>query len=141
MRIFLIPGGGFIIGISLTSLSMLYYPLGLFSLNEIPIHRIFKKQTYKEMTATRIIGAILGGIVFSILTVGIMFNVLIIPGAYFMLGTGLSGGLIFLIVFIVLYLRNRENTFLRTMMIRSVLIVAISGFFISLPTLTLVKFF
>jgi hypothetical protein len=141
MRIFLIPGGGFIIGISLSTLAILYYPLGIFSLNAIPIHKVFKKQTYKELTATRIIGTVLGGIVFSILIVGIMFRMLIIPGDYFMLGTGLSAGLIFLIVFLILYLKKRENQFLRTMMIRTIIILAISGFLISIPTLNFVKFF
>jgi len=57
----LIPGGSFLLVLSLFILSCLYYPLGFALLNQIAFTKILKKDSYKGLTAFKIIGSIGAG--------------------------------------------------------------------------------
>jgi len=141
MKLFNVTGGDSVLGISLTTLALLYYPIGFFYFNSIPIGKIFKKKAYKGLTVLRGIGSFGGGLIFSILCIGILFKLLQLPGAKFMLSTGSALGLLFLIIILIKYLMNKESAFLKSMAIRATLIVGLAFILFVTPGLTLVKLF
>lgn len=141
MKLALISGGDELLGISLTSLAVLYYPLGIFYFNDIPIGKIFNRDAYKAIKFSRRIGTVGGGIIFSILTVGMLFKFLQLPGAGEIQSIGLTGGGLFLILVLIKYLGNRENVFYKNMVVRTLVIIGISGVLVATPGLTLVKVF
>ena len=141
MKLLLISGGAIVLGISLTVLATIYYPIGFFYFNSIPFGKIFKKESYKEMTFMRGLGTFGGGLIFSILTIGMLFKLLQLPGAGVMLTIGLTAGTLFFVVTLVKYFINRDSSFHKNMIIRSVIIVGLSGILVVTPGLTLVKVF
>ena len=141
MKLLLIPGGSVILGISLTVLACLYYPAGIFYFNNIHLTGIFKKKSYKELSFLRVTGAVAGGLIFSILCVGMLFKLLQLPGSRPMLIAGLCAGCLFLLIILIRFLINRGNTFYRDMVVRSLLILSLSGILYSVSGLTLVKIF
>ncbi len=141
MKLLLLSEGSTVLGISLSVLAILYYPLGFFYFNGIPIHKIFKKKSYEGMTVFSGIGTFGGGLIFCILSIGILFKLLQLPGARVMLIAGLLPGILFLAVSLFLYFKNRESSFLKSMVIRTIVILAVSGILYATPGLTLVKVF
>jgi hypothetical protein len=141
MKVLLISGGAMVIGVSLTVLAVIYYPYGFLYFNSIPINKAFKKESYKGMTFLRGFGTFGGGLIFSILSVGTLFKLLQLPGAAVMLSIGLTAGTLFLVATFVKYLMNRDRSFLRKMLIRTIIIIGVSGTLVATPGLTLVKIF
>lgn len=119
------PGGDVLIGLGLSLLAMVYYPLGFFVFNSIRLRKILKRESYKGITFWRGFGAVATGIAFSILIMGIVFKLLLFPGASVMLGVGLVTTGISLIVTFIKYISNKESTFYKRMLIRATII----GFF------------
>ena len=89
----------------------------------------------------RVTGAVAGGLIFSILCVGMLFKLLQLPGSRPMLIAGLCAGCLFLLIILIRFLINRGNTFYRDMVVRSLLILSLSGILYSVSGLTLVKIF
>jgi len=87
------------------------------------------------------LGTFGGGLIFSILTIGMLFKLLQLPGAGVMLTIGLTAGTLFFVVTLVKYFINRDSSFHKNMIIRSVIIVGLSGILVVTPGLTLVKVF
>ncbi|MEP4534727.1 MAG: hypothetical protein ABJ004_16670 [Cyclobacteriaceae bacterium] len=141
MKLLLIPGGAIVLGISLTVLATIYYPIGFFYFNSIPKGKIFKKESYAGLTFTRGLGTFGGGLIFSILAIGSLFKLLQLPGAAAMLTIGLTAGSLFFIVTLIKYFMNRVSSFHRNMLVRTILIVGLSGILVATPSLTLVKIF
>ncbi len=143
MKFFLVPGGTEIMVISLIVLACMYYPVGFFYFNSIGISKIFKRESYSGLSVFQGMGAFVGGLIFSILLVGILFKLIQLPGSRPMLITGLvAGGPFLLIIIIVKYFfSTRESSFYRNMIIRSIVIVGISGILYVTPGLVLVKIF
>lgn len=141
MKILLIQGGSAVVGISLTFLACIYYPLGIFYFNAIPPNKIFKKESYDKLTAFRGIGTFGGGLIFSILLVAILFKLLQLPGSRVMFIVGLGAGALFMVIVLFNFLRNRDSHFLKVMVIRTMIILGISGIVNATPGLMLVKVF
>ncbi len=72
LMLLLISGGSILLSISLSILACIYNPLGMFYFNKIPIRRMFKKEYYEGISVLRLVGAAAGGIVLSILSVGML---------------------------------------------------------------------
>ena len=141
MKALLIAGGDTVLGVSLTVLAIIYYPIGFFFFNSIPSGKIFKKESYAGLTFTRGLGTFGGGLIFSILTIGCLFKLLQLPGAAAMLTIGLTAGMLFLIVSSIKYLVNRDSSLLRNMLLRTIIIISVSGILAVTPSLSLVKVF
>jgi len=141
MKLLLISGGAIVLGISLTVLATIYYPIGFFFFNSIPIGKIFKKKSYTGLTFMRGLGTFGGGLIFSILIIGGLFKLLQLPGAGAMLTIGLTAGTLFFIVTLVKYFMNRGSSFLRSMVVRTIIIIGLSGVLMATSGLTLVKIF
>lgn len=103
LQLFHIPGGTFLMVISATLLSLFYYVLGFALFNGISGRMLFKKESYQNMKPWHILGAIVLGWTYSTLILGMMFKVLLLPGASMMLIVGLGWAVLFSIVFSLAY--------------------------------------
>ncbi len=80
-----IPGSTALTVFAMLGLSLLYFWLGFALFNNIGGRAIFKKSSYKDVQAVKIIGAIGFGIMLSLLVFGILFKIMMWPGASVML--------------------------------------------------------
>src|SRR5688572_31165 len=109
LNLLLIPGGGVLTVLTLLSLSMIYFYFGFALFNDIRFRKIFKKDSYKEITSLRILGAVGTGLALSLTTVGIVFKFQAWQGANINLGAGLAGLLIVTIIGLIQYSKNKSN--------------------------------
>lgn len=79
----------------------------------LDLEKIFKKDSYENISRWRIIGAIGTGFALSATTAGLMFKFQSWPGADFNLGAGLVGLLIVTIIGLIKYSRNKSNYYTR----------------------------
>ncbi len=107
--LFRIPGGAFLLILSFGVISMFYCYLGFAIYNGIGFRRMFKKESYSEISTGRIVGAILLGVATSITTVGILFRMMSWPGTVVFLNLGVFGLLIALIVALVKLLTTKSD--------------------------------
>ena len=113
LNLLLIPGGGVLTVLTLSTLSMIYFYLGFALFNDIKLRRIFKKDSYKEISSLRILGAVGAGFALSMTTIGFMFKFQSWQGADFNLGAGLVGLLIVTIIGAIKYSKNKSNYYIR----------------------------
>lgn len=73
---------------SMLILACIYYPLGFLFFNQIRLRNVFKKKAYENITTGNIVVGVLVGIALSIICIGILFKLLILPGAGEMLMIG-----------------------------------------------------
>ena len=94
-------------------LAILYFYFSFAFFNGIRLRDIFKKASYKDTNAKRIIGAIGLGFFISLLIMGILFKLQFWPFAITKLFTGLVGtGIIFSIA-LIFYSRNNSKYYKR----------------------------
>ncbi len=110
MKLFLIPGAGILLTLSLSVLSCFYFLFGFAFFNGIKLKQIFQSSSYKGISALRIIGSIGLGIGLSEICMGILFKIQHWPGAHLQLHCGLLIILIILIVALFQYFKS-ENKF------------------------------
>jgi len=113
LDLLLIPGGGVLTVLTLSTLSMIYFYLGFALFNDIRLRKIFKKDSYKEISSLRILGAVGAGLALSMTTIGLMFKFQSWPGADFNLGAGLLGLLIVTIIGLTKYSKNKSDYYPR----------------------------
>ena len=58
MNLLLVPGGGVLTVLALSTFSIIYFYLGFALFNDIRLRKIFKKDSYKEISSSRILGAV-----------------------------------------------------------------------------------
>lgn len=124
-----IPGGSVFTIFPLFLLSAIYCYLGFVILNDIRLRNMFKRQSYKGMTALRILGAIGAGIILSTAVVGIMFKWMMWPGASVMLFISIPGFLALALITFIKYSQN-GNIIYKKLLIR----VGVIGTFVLLLT-------
>ena len=138
LKFTLIPGGGILLTLSLMTLACLYYPLGFALLNRIGFKQIFKKESYKGLSALRIIGAIGAGIAFSAICVGILFKLQHWTGANINLIAGLIPTLIVLVIALIKYLKAKGEFYIGILK-RIAIIGTLGLLFICISDLTIAK--
>jgi hypothetical protein len=109
LNLFFIPGSGFLTVFSLLMLSMLYCYLSFALFNDIRLRKIFKRNSYIDVSSLRILGAVCAGLTLSTTTIGLMFKFQSLPGAHFLLGAGLFGLLIVTFVGLIKYAKNKSS--------------------------------
>ena len=109
MNLLLIPFGGFLTVLMLSSLSMIYFYLSFALFNNIRFRNISKKDSYKEVSKMRIIGAIATGIALTFLILGILFKAQSWPGARMYLGVGIFGMIVIFIVGAIKFSANKSS--------------------------------
>ena len=108
-----IKGGGVLIVLSLSTISILYMYLSFALFNDIRLRNIFKKESYKGISRMRIVGAVLTGLALSITIIGLLFKFQSWPNASINLGFGLFGLLIGLVVGLIKYKRTKSDYYTR----------------------------
>src|SRR5690554_4892641 len=86
LNLLLIPGGGVLTVLTLSTLSTIYFYFSFALFNDIRFRKIFKKDSYENISRWRIIGAIGTGFALSATTAGLMCKFQSWPGADFNLG-------------------------------------------------------
>lgn len=98
MKLYLLSGGSSLASISMTVLSLIYFPFGFAFLGQIPLRKIFTKNMYKEMTLMNIISVNGTGLSLSFICVGILYKLNSWPYANEYIVFGLAGLVIILVV-------------------------------------------
>lgn len=134
MKLYLMPGGSSIAEISMVLLSLIYFPFGFAFLNQIPLRKIFSKDTYKELTSMRFICAIGVGISLSAICIGILFKLNSWPGSNRDLIVGLLTLIIILVIALFQKIKLKQEKYF--FMFRRITILSILGIiFLILPNL------
>jgi len=115
LQVIQLPGSSifFILGWGL--LSMFYFYLSFAYLNNVGLRRLFKRESYSGIGATRIILAVISGIALSILCIGCLFKMQFWPGANTNLLVGLVLTALVLIPVSILDARNHMKVYKRTL--------------------------
>ena len=103
-----ISGGSQLSFLSLTTLSLFYYAFSFALLNGIGFRGLFRKVSYKGISAMRIIGAVCAGMTISTLAIALLFAILNYEGASNMLLSGLVPAVIILLISIIKYMKNKH---------------------------------
>ena len=132
---FHLPASGILTVLSLSSLSVIYMYLGFALFNNIHFRKIFKKETYKEISTKRIIGGVGTGLALSVSVIGILFKFQSWPGA--------SANLIMAIVTLsilaiisLIKMKKSEDNYYSNILKRIAIFGAICIFLFSIPTKT-----
>lgn len=127
LKAFQVPGGAFLVVLSLILISLYYCYFSFAIFNNIRMDKIFKKQSYSSTTTLKIVGSILTGFAFSCAITGLLFTLMIWSGAKSMLiaggfGLSISAG-------ICLFKYNQtKSVFYSNILIRILLLVLIGTF-------------
>lgn len=99
----------FVFGLSLTILSIIYFPLGFWHVNGIGITKVFKKEAYREISPVHGFATFAAGFVLAMLASGCMFKVLQLPGYDVLLYNGQIAALILFVVGLISYLIHKST--------------------------------
>lgn len=119
-------------------LSMLYVVFGFGLLNQIRFRNLFKKESYKDVSILRLLGAMVTGIVLSILAISILFKFQRWPYGNIILLIGLVS-LLPIITSVIFKFFAHKNRFYRTLLIRLSLVSVIAVFFLFIKPETLLE--
>lgn len=106
------PGGGALMVLSLSTLAHMYMCFNFALFNQIRLRDIFKKASYQGIDPLRIVGAVATGFVLSIVVVGIMFRLMLWPGASVQIGAGLSLLAIIILIGLIKYRETKSSYYL-----------------------------
>jgi putative Mn2+ efflux pump MntP len=126
------PLDSLIVSAFFITLGSLYFYFSFALLNNIPLRKIFKADSYKGIGLWRILIAIGAGLALSILTIGFMFSILSYP----MAETFVVVGIVLATVIIVLALiKNAQgkDQFYRNIILRSFIFLILAIIFLLLP--------
>jgi len=113
LNLLLISGGEVATVLSLSALSIIYMYLSFALFNDIRFRDIFKKASYKGISALRIVGAIITGLALAITIVGILFKFQSWAGASINLAIGLTVLGVVAIVGTIKYFKSRSVYYLK----------------------------
>lgn len=130
-QILLLPASKEIVTVSFTFFSIFYFFFTMPYFLGIPLKKVFSKFSYLEISIMRIIGTVFLGFVLASIMIGIMFKLLVLPGAYEMLSIGTIGIPLFGIVIIIKFYGNKKNKLNRLTIKRAIPIFAL-GYLIQL---------
>ncbi|PZR19316.1 MAG: hypothetical protein DI539_14440 [Flavobacterium psychrophilum] len=133
-----IPGGNMLTILALGLLAMLYFYFGFAFFNGIRTRDMFKKSSYAGIKGVRIPGAIFTGMLLSVAVVGILFKVMMWPGASFMLLVGIVPFFVLTLTTILKYSGNKDGYYKR-IFVRTIVFGSVSLLLYLLPANTILK--
>jgi hypothetical protein len=137
LKALMIPGSDLILTLSFTAFAVYYYFLGFSSIHGIPIRKVFKKDSYKGISAMAIIGSIVLGWSLSTIALGVLFRLLFLPGGNPQLTTGIAALLLLFVVVIIKYIMKRKE-YLKRAVVRILIGVSVGAVLLITPNNTLV---
>jgi len=117
----LISGGSFFLAISLMFLAFLYFFLGFALFNQIPLKKIFKKESFTGINTIKVILAIGFGIGLSNTCVGILYKIQHWTGARILIISGITVIIIILLIGLI-SINKTKGPFIRGIIKRSIII-------------------
>jgi hypothetical protein len=133
----LMPGGASVLMIVLSLLSLIYFGFGFILFSKVGFRAALKQGLKNTPTATIVIGVVTG-VVLSQLAIGILFKLLLMPGANEMLMVGNVGSAVMLVVNVFYWLRYRSASS-KLCISRLVMFLIPAVFLFTTSQLTLVK--
>ena len=115
LKVSLIPGGGILAVISFMLLSLLYFPLGFATLNQIGLVKLFNKESYQHISRWRIVGTLGLGMGLSAIVTGILFKIQFYPGAQINLLVGIVFTFLIGIIVVVRLLDTKADFYKKTL--------------------------
>ena len=112
MKLLHLPFSSALLLLTISTTSLIYFYLGFALFNGIRVQNIFKKSSYKGISAKRIIGAIGTGYALSISIIGILFMLMQWPGANKILVVGMTGLIIIAITCFIKTKRDKDSYYL-----------------------------
>jgi hypothetical protein len=113
LKLLFITGGSILTVFTLIILSIIYCYFSFLLFNDIPLKQVFKKDSYKNISGIRILGAVFTGFGLSAITLGLMFKFQSWPGADPILIAGLFVLLPVTIIALSKYSKNKSNFYPR----------------------------
>ena len=138
LKLFLIPGGGVLLVLSMQLLTIIYFALGFAFFNGIRLRNIFKKASYEGISTMRVVGAVVTGICLSNLLVGILFKLQLWPGANATLIVALIPTIIVLIIILIKLFKNKDSYY-SGIQLRIAIIGTIALLLFLLPSISIIK--
>ena len=115
-------------------LAGIYFYFGFFLFNNIPIKKIFKKETFKGIENTRAVLTATAGIPLSTAIVGILYHLLPLEGSAVLINFGLLGSIIFGFTSFFLYRKDKQKFYYLNIFIRSAAVVVVSLIITLMPS-------
>jgi len=134
----LIVGDSILLFFTLAILALVYFPLGFALFNNIPLKKVFKKESYKGLSSLQIISSVVLGIALSEICLGAQSKLLHRPYAKLHLTVGVFFLFIALVLFIILFSKSK-NSFSKSIITRMVIFGIFSLFLLNVSDLTLIK--
>jgi hypothetical protein len=135
MKFLHLPASGILTVLSLSSISVIYMYLGFALFNNLRFRKIFKKESYKEISTKRIIGGVGAGLALSVSAIGILFKFQSWPGASVNLIIGIVGLTVVTIISLIKMHKNTDNYY-SNILKRVAGFGAICIFLLAIPTKT-----
>jgi hypothetical protein len=133
----LLPGGEHMVMIVMSLLSLLYFGFGFLIFSQVGLRSSFKGGL-QGISAATILASIVTGIAASIVIIGMLFKIMILPGADEMLIIG-SFATTFLFVVSVFRFTRSKNAITRFTLGRITIFCVVGTILWSIPSLTLVE--
>ncbi len=124
--------------VSLSALATFYYIFGLAVFNQFPLRKILRKESYTGISKRRIAASLAFGWVLAILSIGILFKLLFLPGAMTQMFIGFSIALSGLLITAFFYHESKRD-FFKGIWIRLIPAILITYAFVNIPDLTLAE--
>jgi len=138
LKLALVPGASTFLVFFFIFLILSYTFFGFVILNQIHIKNLFKKESFRDISALRLVGTILLGCVFAIFCMGCLFKIQHWPGAMALPYIAFILAIIPLVLILLKYFKTKNIFYLNTLK-RFVIISCFSLIFFTIPELTFIK--
>ncbi len=108
LKFLLVPLSNILVVTSILLLALIYYIFGFAFFNNVRLRNILKKESYKDISASHIIGAIAIGMSLSDICMGILFKIQGYQMANTLLIIGLISTLIILVIGLIRFSKSRS---------------------------------
>jgi hypothetical protein len=139
MYLFLIPGGSLLTFLSLQLLSTFYALFGIALFNNAGFTNMFNKNSYKESSPRRIVGAISVGLALSGTLLGVFFIFRSYKGGRELLFNGLIALLVAIIIGAIRYFKTKSKYY-RNIFYRVIVIGGFGLLMILIPKIKILEF-
>lgn len=139
LNLLVVSFGSVLVVVSLSLLSLFYFYLGFALFNDVPLQRLFKKDSYQGTSTQRIAGGIATGIGITIVLTGVLFKIQTWPGANTNIASGLVVLSAILVISVIMYLKTSSVYYTRILK-RIAIYGALGVVLLLLPKYTILEF-
>jgi hypothetical protein len=133
----LLPGGSFVLMLALSSIALVYFAFGFIIFSKARVRSIFKGGL-NDTPARVIVTACLTGLALSTLSIGVLFKILLMPGAQAMLMVGVAESVVLILVNVLYQLRGKSSASLLSIS-RLAIFLSLALFLLLTPELAIVR--